>query len=156
MKILPVIFGALMLQYSVATAQTFSLSISYYTAEKSKDSHSTTESISINGTAVVYSVKYTGRRGPDQTDETKSCVFTSEQITKIQKTITSKNLNVTDSLIINSTAMSSVAISISMTKDGKATKIKVKGSSQGLIGKLLYKNSLYLISMVEKMLERCR
>ncbi|MBC7873864.1 MAG: hypothetical protein H7Y01_07710 [Ferruginibacter sp.] len=156
MKILLLILSAILLQGSVSRAQAFLVDISYSTSEKSKDSHSTYESFSIKGSTVVYLLKYTGRKGPGQTNVTRSCVFTDEQVRKIQQTITDKNLNVTDSLIIESSEMSSVAISIGITRGTKATKIRVKGSPGDLAGKLLYKNSLYLISTVQKMLKDCR
>ncbi len=156
MKLFPVILAVLMLQSHYSSAQIFSLSISYNSAEKSKDSHSYTESFSIIERSVSYSVKYTGRRSGKIDDEAKACTFTSEQISKLQQTMTDKGLDLTDSLINISTGMNSVAISISMTKDGKQTKIKVRGDPAEVSDKLLFKNSMYLILSIKKMLADCR
>lgn len=156
MKRIPVILLVLLLVSFVSSAQFFSLNISYNSAEKSKDSHSTTETISISGTSVAYSVKYTGRRGGNMNDEAKACVFTSVQISKIKETLADRELNVNDSLINISTGMNSVAISISTTSGRKETKIKIKGDPGELNEQPLYKNSMYLILSVKKMLEECK
>jgi hypothetical protein len=156
MKLFPVILAVLVLQSSVSSAQIFSLSISYNSAEKSKDSHSYTETFSIIERSISYSVKYSGPKSPRIDDEAKACTFTSEQISKIQQTMIDKNLNVMDSLINISTGMNSVAISISMTKDGNQSKIKLRGDPVEISDKTLYKNSMYLILSIKKMLADCR
>ena len=141
-------------------AQQPSLTIYNYYGEKGKDTHSTSENISINGSTVSYSVKYTGRRGPNQQNEEKSCTLTSEQLEKINKTISEKQLNVTDSLIITlpeakGTQVTS-NVSITVTIAGKTTKTKCKGDPSDLAGKQLYNNSLYLFRLVKSMVDICR
>lgn len=136
------------------------LTIYYADSEKGKDSHSTIENISVTGTSVTYSVKYTGRRGTDQKDEIKKCTLSSGQISKIKNTISEKKLNVTDSLIDNSLAENSyqvtTSITITVTSGNKTTKTKVRGTPSVITGKSLYKNSSYLLNMVKEMLESCR
>ena len=135
------------------------LSIYYPYVEKSKDSHSTTENISLSGTKVVYSVKYTGRNGPDQKDEMKECTLSNEQVSNIRKAISDKQMSITDSLIDNSSANNSYKVTTAITtiviNGNKTTKVKVKGSPSVLNGKPLYKNSLYLINLIRKMLDNC-
>jgi len=140
-------------------AQQPTLTIYNYYGEKGKDTHSTSENISISGSTVSYSVKYTGRRGPNQENEEKSCTLTREQLETINKTITEKNLNVTDSLIIqqevNGTQVTA-HVSITVTIAGKTTKTTCKGNPADLSGKPLYSNSLYLFRLVKNMVDICR
>ncbi len=137
------------------------LTIYYYYAEKSKDSHSSTENFSINGSSVLYSVKYSGRRGPDQKDEVKTCTLSNEQLEKINKTIKDKHLNVTDSVIINNGDHNSgyqvnATIIITLIRSGKTTRTKAKGKPSDLAEKPLYKNSLYLFRIIKDMVKLCR
>ena len=116
-----------------STAQQPFLTIYYYYGEKSKDSHSTTENVSINGNAVTYSVKYSGRRGSTQVDEVKTCTLTPEQIAKINKTINDKQLAVSDSVIINNEAHNSgfginITVLLTLIRSGKTTRVKTKGN----------------------------
>lgn len=141
-------------------AQQPSLTIYNYYGEKGKDTHSTSENISINGSTVSYSVKYTGRRGPKQENEEKTCTLTREQLEKINKAINEKNLNVTDSVIIlqeevKGTQVTAI-VSIVVTIANKTTKTKCKGDPSDLAGKPLYDNSLYLFRLVKNMVDICR
>jgi hypothetical protein len=137
------------------------LVIYYYYGEKSRDNHSSTENISINGSTVSYSVKYSGRKGPNQNDEVKTCTLTSDQLGKINKTIRDRHLDVTDSIIIsneshNSGYQLSATVIISLAKAGKTARVKCKGDPANLSDKLLYKNSLYLLQTIKDMVELCR
>lgn len=137
------------------------LTVYYYYSEKGRDSHSSTENISINGSAVSYSVKYSGRRGPNEKDEVKTCTLTSDQLEKINKTIKDKHLDVTDSIIINNEAHNSgyqvnTTVIITLIRSGKTTRTKTRGNPSDLAGKPLYKNSLYLLQTIEDMVEICR
>ncbi len=141
-------------------AQQPSLTIYNYYAEKGKDSHSTSENISISGNTVSYSVKYTGRRGTKQENEEKTCTLTSEQLEKINNIINEKHLNVTDSVIliqeeVKGTQVTAI-VSITVTKAGKTTKTKCKGDPSDLARKPLYDNSLYLFRLVKNMVDVCR
>jgi hypothetical protein len=138
-----------------------SMTIYYYYSEKSRDSHSSTENISINGSAVSYSVKYSGRKGPNDKDEAKTCTLTNEQLEKINKTIKEKHLDVTDSVIINNDSHNSgyevnATVIITLVRSGKTTRTKVKGKPSDLAGKPLYKNSLYLLETIKSMLKFCK
>lgn len=136
------------------------LTIYYYYAEKSRDSHSTTEQISIGDSTLLYSVKYTGRKGPNQKDEVKTCKLTRDQLEKINKVINDKQLNVTDSIISNTTGGSGFQVTtnviITITRSGKTTLTKTRGYVSDLTGKPLYDNSLYLIRKIKAMVELCR
>jgi hypothetical protein len=46
-------------------------------------------------------------------------------------------------------------VTITVTSGNKTTKVKVKGSPSALGGKPLYKNSLYLLNLIRKMLDDC-
>ena len=149
----------LLLSAKKTEAQTLSLSVSYTSSEKSRDSHSTKETFSLAGKNLSYAITYSGRKGPGQIDEEKKCVLTDEQINKISTTLRERKLNVEDSLIVNSSnsepPYTSETITITVTKGSKATKIKVKGTYTQLTNKTLYTNSLYLIAVISKMLKAC-
>ena len=149
----------LLLSAKKTEVQTFSLSVSYASSEKSRDSHSTKETFSLDGKNLSYAVTYSGRKGPNQIDEKKNCVLTDEQINKILTTLKEKKLNVEDSLIVNPSNIeppyTSEAITISVTKGSKTTKIRVKGTYVQLANKTLYTNSLYFINVISKMLKTC-
>jgi hypothetical protein len=137
------------------------LTIYYYYGEKSKDSHSSTENISINGNAVSYSVKYSGRRGPNQKNEEKTCTLTHEQLEKINKMIKEKHLDVTDSIIINNESHNSgyqisTNVIITLERSGTSSRAKCKGNPSDLADKPLYKNSLYLLRTIKEMLKLCQ
>ena len=141
-------------------AQQPSLTVYNYYGEKGRDSHSTSETISINGSTVSYSVKYTGRRAPEQESEEKTCTLTSEQLKQIYKTIIEKQLNVTDSVVIlqketGGTEVTAV-VGITVTIAGKTTKTKCKGAPSDLAHKPLYDNSLYLFRQIKSMVGLCR
>jgi hypothetical protein len=137
-------------------SQQASLVISYSNSEKSRDSHSTVENFSLNGENLVYSVKYTGRRGPDQKDESKIQRLSAEQVTTINNIISKYNLNVSDSLINNTEKSPGytviTAIVISVTIGGKTTKVKVKGDPAMLEDRPLYSNAAYLVGTIRQMI----
>lgn len=143
-------------------AQTPFLTIYNYYGEKGRDSHATTENISINGSTATYSVKYTGRKNATQQNEEKFCTLTIDQLEKINKAIAEKNLNKTDSIIlvqeegIKDRQYATASVIITATKAGGVTKTKCKGDPTELAGKPLYDNSLYLFRLVKKMVDSCR
>lgn len=143
----------------IGLAQQPFLTIYSSLSEKSKDSHSTVENISLTGNTAVYTVKYTGRKGPDQRDEKKECVFSNEQANNIRKAINDRKLNITDSLVSNALAYESyrtaTTIIISFTNRNKTTKTKVKGDPVEFADKPLYKNSVYLLYLVKQILKDC-
>lgn len=143
----------------ICLAQQPFLTIYSSMSEKSKDSHSTIENISLTGNTAVYTVKYTGRKGPDQKDEKKECVFSNEQANNIRKVINERKLNITDSLISDAVVYESyrtaTTIIISFTNGNKTTKTKVKGDPVALADKLLYKNSVYLLYLVKRIVKDC-
>jgi hypothetical protein len=105
------------------------LTIYSYYGEKNRDSHSCTENISINGSDLSYSIKYTDMRGSNQRNEEKTCTLTSDQLEKIYKTINDKHPDVTDSVIINNDLHNSgyvinTTVIITLTRAGKTTRAK--------------------------------
>ena len=152
---LALIFAA----FTICHAQQPALAIYHSYSEKSKDSHSTIENIGVTGTVLTYAVKYTGRKGPDQKDESKKCTLTSEQVRSINKIISEKKLNVTDSLVDNTAPDKSYqvmnTITITITNGAKIVTTKVKGNPSGLKGKPLYKNAVSLYSAIMSMIKSC-
>ncbi len=137
------------------------LTIYYNYGEKSKDSHSTTENILINGSVISYSVKYSGRKVPGQKDNEKSCTLSNEQLEKINKIINEKQLAVSDSVIMNNNAHNSgyevsVSVIITLIRSGITTRVKTKGNPSDLADNPLYKKSLSLLNTIKGMLKQCR
>lgn len=143
-----------------SAAQDLNIAISYLQGEKSKDSHSTDESFAISNTSVAYSVKYTGKKGKNQQDMEKTCTFTEQDLINIRKTIETKGLNVNDSLFQESSKTKSfevyTRISIAIVMDGQEYKININGDTRELEDSMLYKNSVFFITMLRKMVEDCK
>jgi len=146
--------------FSFAQAQDLNIAISYLHGEKSKDSHSTEESYAISNYAVAYSVKYSGRKGKKQQDMEKTCTFSEQDLKNIKQTIETKGLNVTDSLFQQSSKTKSYEvytnISMAINIDGQEYKIRINGDTIEFDDSVLYKNSVFFISMLRKMVEGCK
>ncbi len=144
----------------VSYSQNLDLAISYLAGERSKDSHTTEESFVLSGTNAAYSVKYSGHRGPNQKDDSKTCDLTSKNIEEIKNFITEKGLDKSDSLIDESTKYKSFEtfanISAAISLDGKEYKIKVNGDTDEIGGKDLYKNMVKLIDKLRVMVIECK
>ena len=148
----------LILCFSVQ-AQDFSLAVSYLHGEKSKDSHSSQENISVSGTNAAYSVKFSGRKGKNDVDMDKVCEFTEQDIKNIKKTIVAKGLNVNDSLFQQTSKTKSYEvytnISIAIVMDGQEYKIRINGDVIEFDESDLYKNAVFFITMLRKMSKDC-
>ncbi len=153
-------FALIFLNANCTNGQDMTISSSYLIGEKSKDSHSTSEKISINGTSVSYSVKYSGHKGKNDIDMDKSCEFTEQDLKNIRKTIETKSLNVTDSLFQENSKYKSFEvytnISIAISMDGQEYKIRINGDTAEFKDSQLYKNSLYFITLLSKMAKDCK
>ncbi len=145
---------------AVSLSQDLNLAINYLHGEKSKDSHSSEESFAISNTSVAYSIKYSGRKGKNQQDMEKTCTFTEQDLKNIRKTIEEKGLNVNDSLFQESSKTSSyevyTRINIAINMDGQAYKININGDTREFDDAMLYKNSVFFITMLRKMVEGCK
>lgn len=160
MKNLTGIILAVLFYSGVSAAQDLNIAISYLYGEKSKDSHSTEESFAISNTSVAYSVKYTGRKGKNQNDIEKTCTFTEQDLKNITKTIEAKGLNVNDSLFQESSKTKSyevyTRINIAIIMDGQEYKINISGDTKEFDDAVLYKNSVFFITMLRKIVEDCK
>jgi hypothetical protein len=139
--------------------QELTMTVYYLKGEKSKDSHSSEEQFAIAQTTVAYSIKYSGRRGKNQNDSEKFCTFTEQDVKNIVQTVTDKGLNVTDSAYVETSKTKSFEvytnINIAMMIDGKDYSIKINGDTEQLSDSKLYKNSIFLITLLRKMVKDC-
>ncbi|MEO8515008.1 MAG: hypothetical protein ABI543_15730 [Ignavibacteria bacterium] len=160
MKVLLIILFAGILFAGNAYSQDLSITIYYLLGEKSKDSHSMDESFAISNTSVAYSVKYSGHKGKGQEDIDKTCTFSEQDLKNIRKTIEEKNLNVTDSLLQTTSKTKSyevyTRVNIAIAMDGKEYKITISGDTLEFKEETLYKNSVYFITMLRKMVVDCK
>jgi len=160
MKKLIFSFFILFLFSSTALSQDLNIAITYLDGEKSKDSHSMEENYAISNSSVAYTVKYTGHKGKGQEDNSKVCTFTEQDLKNIRKTIETKNLNVTDSLFQESSKTKSFEhycnIVIDMDIDGQHYNIKINGDVKEFDDNNLYKNSVFFITMLRRMVEGCK
>lgn len=140
-------------------SQEFQVSINYLHGEKSKDSHSSREKFSINGYDVTYSIKYSGHRGKNQLDVEKSCVFTEQDITNIKTTITKKGLNANMTLTQESSKSKSFEtycnIVTDITLDGTKYEIRMNGDVTELDDNQSYKDMIFFITLLRKMVKDC-
>jgi hypothetical protein len=70
----------MMYSYESLFSYDFYLKIYYLHGEKSKDSHTSEELVTIKGNNVTYSITYTGIRGENDIDMEKSCTFSNNNI----------------------------------------------------------------------------
>ncbi|MBI5857251.1 MAG: hypothetical protein HZB42_06340 [Sphingobacteriales bacterium] len=153
--------GLLFIPFGKTVAQTSSISLSYFKAERSKDSYSIGELFSLEGKNLSYAIKKTGRAkgGPYPNNNDKTCLLSDEEVSQIWKIITDKQLNKQDSLVNNSPLnepYTSESIDITVMKNGKVTSISIKAESSWLSDKPLYKNAGFLIAAVRDILARRR
>src|SRR4030095_15625860 len=138
----------------ISFSEGIDIAISYTKGEKSKDSHSSTESIAIGGYKAAYSIEYSGRRGIGEQNDEKNCTLSKKKVQVIKDVIIEKGLNTNDELIDESTKYKSYElfcnISISMTIDGQDYKIKINGDIAEIGHKDLYKNAIALIDKIRE------
>jgi len=137
----------------------FYIKIYYLNGEKSKDSYSVSEDIFVRGMTAEYSVKYSGRISSEKSDTGKSCTVTGEAIDSIKSIIVNRRLTVIDSLYGESSKTKSIqrycSINIECRFSGHIFKIKINGDLEELREKELYENSVYLISFIRDLIEKC-
>lgn len=160
MKYLTGIVLAIIFFSAVSSAQDLNIAISYLYGEKSKDSHASEESFAISNTSVAYTVKYSGRKGKNEQDMEKNCTFTEQDLKNIRKTIETKGLNVNDSLESKMSKTKDfeifTRINIAINMDGQEYKINISGDTIEFDDAALYKNSVFFITMLRKMVEDCK
>lgn len=144
----------------ITASQELTISAYFLLGEKSKDSHSSEESFAVSGTSVSYSVKYTGKKSKNQVDAEKTCVFTEQDIANLRKTIETKELNVSDSIFSEHYKSKSFEvytnISLAIVMDGQEYSIKINGDTKEFEDTKLYKNSVFFLTMLRKMIEGCK
>ena len=145
---------------SCTFSQDLTVSAYFLQGEKSKDSHSSEESFAVSNSSVSYSVKYTGKKNKNQVDGEKTCVFTEQDIANLRKTIETKELNVNDSLFGEHYKSKSLEvytnISLAIVMDGQEYNIRINGDVKELDDSKLYKNTVFFLTMLRKMIEGCK
>ena len=142
------LFLVLFFIYSkISYSQQPSLTVYYSYSEKSRDSHSTVETFSLNGDKLSYAFKYTGSKGPNQKDESRISRLSNDQVNTINSIINKYHLNVSDSVVDNSNSSAvpvlTTTIMITTNNGDKTSKIKVKGDIARLEDNSLYSNSAF-------------
>ncbi len=140
--------------------QDLTVSAYYLLGEKSKDSHSTEETFAVSNSSVAYTVKYSGKKGKNQVDAEKTCTFTDQDLTNLRKTIETKELNVNDSLFSEHFKSKSFEvytnISLNIVMDGQEYRIRINGDTIEFEDSKLYKNTVFFLTMLRKMIEGCK
>lgn len=128
-------------------------------SEKSKDSHSTTETFSISGTLFRYSIKYKGRRTANQKDSSRECVLSATDIESVQSGLRAQQLDVMDSLNLPGTDHSgmqrSVSISIQYSVPRKPGRVKITGDPSLFENRPLYKSALLFMEQLRALRKKC-
>jgi hypothetical protein len=156
--IYPIIFFSLLLFCSCAYADAFLVKISLTEGEKSKDSWTSETNINIDGSQFTYTKTYSGGR-KQNSDVSKTCVLTDDQVANIQSLLKDKNLLVSDKLIDDETKYKSferfVNLSMTIAFAEKLAKFNVNGDVANLKDKDLYKNCYELINLIEGFVDKC-
>lgn len=157
--IYPILFLSLFLFCSSTYADAFIIKISLTEGEKSKDSWTSETVISIDGSQIGYSKTYTGSAIGRNTDVTKTCTLTSDQVAQIQSLLKDKNLLKSDSLTDDESKYKSferfINLSMTIAFAEKLAKINVNGDVSNLKDKDLYKNCYELINLIQGFVDKC-
>lgn len=139
-------------------SQEMSIAVSYLRGEKSKDSFSATENYALNGTSLSFSTKYTGRMG-NEDPRSRVCTLQDKDTTALRNLIFEYGLNVTDSLISETTKSSFpqyyTAINMSISVDGVESKITVNGDTYELAESEYYKKVIKFIMYLRNTALNC-
>lgn len=160
MKTLLLILFCVISLSAAASSQELTVAAYFLLGEKSKDSHSSEESFAVSNSSVSYSVKYTGKKNKNQVDGEKTCVFSEQDISNLRKTIETKDLNLNDSLFSEHYKSKSFEIytniSLAIVIDGQEYNIKINGDTKEFDDTKLYKNTVFFLTMLRKMVEGCK
>ena len=141
-------------------SQDLSLAVFYLHGEKSKDNHSTEESIALSSGSLVYSVKFFGKSAENRSDENVVCDISENETEKIKNDIIQKGLNKNDSLFADLSKSKSYEvycnINISISMDGYTFSTRVNGDVNELMDLELYKNTVSLVSKLRKLIRECK
>lgn len=160
MRALIFLFAFILCVSTASYGQELSIAAYFLLGEKSKDSHASEESFAVSNSSVAYSVKYTGKKNKNQVDGEKTCVFTEQDISNLRKTIETKELNVSDSIFSEHYKSKSFEvytnISLAIVMDGQEYSIKINGDTKEFEDTKLYKNTVFFLTMLRKMIEGCK
>ena len=122
---------SLLLPFAVAARgpEDFSLNISVTRGERSRDSHSQTTRITLNGRELLYEKSYRGARGKTAPVR-KSFKITGEDVEKLKKLIRENELLNSDQLAVagaDSGIRRYFEIALAISLDGKKSSIEIAG-----------------------------
>jgi hypothetical protein len=146
------LFICFLLGCSLSYATDFRLKISFTEGESSRDSWSSTTTISILGNYFDYSKKYSGvAKG---VDADKKGQLSDDQIQKIVELIVNDKLNITDSISDYTEKLKSnynqyAEITIYVFLQGMPNTIKIEGDKKSLGNNPVYKGALDLIDLLK-------
>lgn len=139
-------------------SQELSVTVSYLRGEISKDSFSSNESYSINGTALASSTSSKGRTG-DKDGVPKLCTLEEKDTVAIRNLILTGGFNVSDSLItLEKLGIPRffTKISIAITLDGTESTINIDGDTELLAENEYYKNVMRFIMYMRNTAINCK
>lgn len=140
-------------------SQPLSVAVSYVRGEISKDSHSSTENYSINGTALSFSMVNKGRTGNENIDP-KLCTLEEKDTVAIRNMILTSGFNVSDSLITEKNNSDSpkyyTVVSISILLDGAESKIKVNGDTKEMAENEFYQKVVKFVMYLRNVAINCK
>lgn len=159
MKILFCIAVITALMPAKLISQPLSVAVSYVRGEISKDSHSSTENYSINGTALSFSMMNKGKTGNEIIDP-KLCTLEEKDTVAIRNMILTSGFNVSDSLVTEKIQADApqyyTTVSISISLDGTESKIKVNGDTKEMAENEFYQKVVKFVMYLRNMAINCK
>ena len=133
--------------------QEIHLYLSITEGEHSKDSHSTTTTITINGNRLVYDQTYAGYRAGRRTPVHKEIDIKEEDVTKLKGLIKEKRLLESASLERQTDGQGRYsAIMLNVLTEKKKSPIKISGMTKEIEGEKLYQNVQALRGEIERVM----
>ena len=151
------LFVSLMTAYGHRKPDDFSLNISLTRGESSRDSHSETITITVNGSELVYEKRYRGFRASTRTPVRKVFSIKNEDLKRLKTLIIDNNLLSTDALAVagkTGGVRRYFEITLDITLDGKKGSIKISGprDASEIKTKSIYKRTDALVEAVYKII----
>jgi hypothetical protein len=145
-------FICILFLINITSASDFKLNLVYVEGESSKDSWSSTTTVTIGRNNLVYQKDYSGH--VKEQKENKTGALTEEQIEKIAALIVNGKLNITDSLTdytekLNSNYSQYAIITLTIYLQGVSNTIKLEGDKKSLKEHPEYKSALDLIDLLK-------
>lgn len=123
-------------------SQTFNLEVYYSRADNDLNKTIRTETYSISGRSMVYSLDYEGKSMPNEIDEKKECELSNLSFDRVLKSIADNKIARDESIYHNESVYHGkefyLKITIRLVMDGAPTTILLEGESNRVMDNKIY------------------